>query len=362
MNLMNTENNWSRWLLMPLSLLYGVGVGSRLFLYQMGVLRPTSFDIPVISVGNLTVGGSGKTPHIEYLIRLLQPYIQVATLSRGYGRKTEGFWIVEPQHTAEEVGDEPLQFKRKFPDIQVAVGENRALSIPTMIQKKWDTQAILLDDAFQHLQVNPYLNILLSEYREPFYEDFLVPSGRLREWRQGYRRADIIIMSKCPTNLTPENRRQTIQKINPYPHQRIYFSTIQYGMPYSYFDPNYVLELTSSVNILLLCAIARADYLVDYVKEKVRAVKTMEFDDHRNFTNYDIAQMHQAMRNLSDSGMKNVFLLTTEKDAVRLAKHHDYLVQNNIHPFIIPIEVAFLFGEKEKFDKDIQQTLLDFKV
>ena len=189
-------------LLSPFAILFGIGVAFKNILYRVGLLKGLRFSIPVINLGNLTVGGAGKTPHTEYLIRLLKEYITVSTLSRGYGRSTKGYLHVHAGNTADQVGDEPLQYKRKFPDITVAVCESRSLGIPKLIQHNPNVQSILLDDAYQHRSVEPALNILLTEHDHRFTHDFLLPVGRLREWRSAYKRADRIIVTKCPHDLS----------------------------------------------------------------------------------------------------------------------------------------------------------------
>lgn len=348
-----------RILLLPFSLLYGLIISLRGFFYRIGLLRASSFDIPVISVGNLSVGGAGKTPHIEYLIRLLSPYIHVGTLSRGYKRKTDGFWIVQPNHTAEQVGDEPLQFRRKFRDIQVAVGESRILAIPQMIMDKSDLQVILLDDAFQHLAVKPGLNILLTEFSHPFTRDYLMPSGRLREWRSAYQRADIIIVTKCPAEMTELQRDAMIHEIHPYPHQRVYFSYYRYGEPYHILKPSQKITLTADLDVLLVCAIARADYLLEYLEPRVNEVNIVEFEDHHYFSNYDVGRFQGILNNMESP---NKIILTTEKDAMRLELHRAYLEETQMPVYALPVEVAFHFGDASRFDEDIRRFLLDFKV
>ncbi len=365
-------NFFSKILLSPFALVYGIVVSLRGFLYRSNLMRSSRFDIPTICVGNLSVGGSGKTPHIEYLIRLLQPYINVSVLSRGYKRKTEGFRMVEPENDVTEVGDEPLQFKRKYPSVPVAVGEKRAYAIPQMLYRNPEIQAILLDDAFQHLAVRPYLNILLTEFNEPFTRDYLLPAGRLRDWRHTYRRADIIVVTKCPFHLENVEKQRFINEINPYPYQRIYFSFYDYGTPYSIFNttpsvfsvgeqassPQFV-DLDMDTTVLLVCAIAKADYLVEYLSSKVKSVQTMEFEDHRVFSNYDVAQFKRLFDDMS--GHKKI-IITTEKDATRLELHKDYLIENQMVIYAIPIEVNFHFNEKETFNNDIKKMLLDFKI
>jgi tetraacyldisaccharide 4'-kinase len=199
-----------RILLSPLALLFGIGVAIKSLAYKSGLLKGVSFSIPVINVGNLTVGGSGKTPHIEYLIRLLSPYLPVGTLSRGYKRKTKGFMLIRPGFNSDQAGDEPLLYARKYPGIAVSVCESRSIGIPKLLQSRPQTRVVLLDDAFQHRAINPNLNILLTEYDEPFYKDWLLPAGRLREWRGGYKRADLIIVTKCPADLPSEERDKRI--------------------------------------------------------------------------------------------------------------------------------------------------------
>lgn len=350
-------------LLSPLALLYGIGVGIRSFLYRTNLLKSSKFDIPLICVGNISTGGTGKTPHIEYLIKTLSPYIQVSVLSRGYKRKTEGFKIVEENNSALEVGDEPLQFKRKYPSVPVAVGEKRAYAIPQLLYRYPNIQLILLDDAFQHLAVRPYLNILLTEYSQPFPSDYLLPAGNLRDWRQSYRRADIIVVTKCPLEESKVKHQELLTAIQAYPHQRVYFSYYDYGQHYPIFPTNEAgsmpHDLDKETDVLLICGIAKSSYLVDYLSSKVKSVTTMAFEDHRLFTNYDIAQLKSVYDNMSS---KNKVIITTEKDATRLELHKDYIIENQLNIFAIPIEFNFHFDEKQAFNDDIKQALLNFKV
>lgn len=346
-------------LLFPFALLYGVGVSLRNFLFQSKVIRSVTFDVPVISVGNLSVGGAGKTPQIEYLIELLQPYINVATLSRGYKRKTEGFIAVQPEHTALQVGDEPLQYKRKYPDVFVTVGEDRAFAIPKLMMQKPDTQVILLDDAFQHRAVTPHLNILLTEYAKPYYEDFLLPVGRLREWTSGAKRADVIIITKCPNVMTEEDKNRIIKGLNPEARQRVFFSYYDYPRaPYYILNSQYSANLHPKLDILMVSGIARADYLIDWLNPKVNSVRLMEFADHHFFTNSDIGQIKRVFDSIES---ENKIILTTEKDAVRFQLHFDYLVKEQIPIFALPTKVAFHFNENETFNKMIKDFLLEFR-
>lgn len=348
-----------RVLMSPFALLYGVGVSFRNFLYNNGVLKPVEFNLPVIAVGNLSMGGAGKTPHIEYLVRLLKDYVNVATLSRGYKRKTKGFLEVYPNHNAETVGDEPLQFKRKFPDVMVTVSESRAFGIPEIVKRREDMQVVLLDDAFQHRSVQPGLNILLTEYAHPFTKDYLLPAGRLREWRSAYQRADVIIISKCPRDPQLIEKDQLLQDIHPLPHQKIFFSYYDYQIPYYLFDHRYGLKMTDDLEVLLISAIARTEYLTDYLEQQIGRVSSLEYEDHHTFTNYDIAQLHRNFEHLP--GPKKA-IITTEKDAMRLEAHREYLLQHRLPIFALPVEVKFHFGTGPLFDQMIRDYLLEFRV
>lgn len=346
-------------LLSPFAVLYGIGISLRNFLYQSKVIRSITFDIPVIAVGNLSVGGAGKTPHIEYLIELLQPYLNVATLSRGYKRKTEGFIAVQIEHTAIQVGDEPLQYKRKYPDVFVTVGEDRAFAIPKLMMQKPDTQVVLLDDAFQHRAVTPNLNILLTEYSRPYYDDSLLPVGRLREWANGAKRADVIIVTKCPISITESDKMRLIKGLNPEARQRIFFSYYDYPRaPYYILNSQYTANLHPKLDILMVSGIARADYLIDTLNAKVNSVRLMEFADHHFFSNSDVAQIKRVFDSIES---ENKIILTTEKDAVRFQLHNDYLIKEQLPIFALPTKVAFHFNENEIFDKMIKEFLLEFR-
>lgn len=354
-----TQNRLAQFLLAPFSLLYGAGIWLREWMYRQGLLKSIAFSLPIISVGNLSVGGSGKTPHIEYLIRLLRDYLEVATLSRGYRRKTHGFLEVAPRMNAEQVGDEPLQFKRKFPDIMVTVAENRVDAVPQIVGARPDIELILLDDAFQHRAIQPGMQILLTEYERPFTRDWLLPSGRLREWRKGYRRADIIIVSKCPPDLSAEQAGALRREIAPLPQQQVYFSYYEYQAPYYLFDGRYRLNWHPELEVLLISAIAGTDYLKQYLQDKIAGIHSLEYADHHFFTKYDMANLDRGFRELES---KQKIILTTEKDATRLLLHQDFLKAQRLPIFVLPIEVRFLFDEGAAFDARIREFLLNFKI
>lgn len=347
-----------RLLMSPLALLYGLGVSAHQGLYRMGLLKSTSFSIPVLGVGNLTVGGAGKTPHVEYLIRWLQNYLEVSILSRGYKRTTKGFREVLPGSLVDEVGDEPLQFKRKFPQTGVFVCESRVLGIPHILRTRPESQVILLDDAFQHRAVKPGINLLLTEYDNLFTDDFLLPVGRLREWRRAYRRADAIVVSKCPPNLSPSERDRILAQIKPSTGQLCFFSHFMYGKLYHMLYPSVRLQLHQQLSVILISAIARTETLVKHVQDHVHFVKSIEYGDHHNFSNYEVAQMREQYEKME--GEQKV-IVTTEKDAVRLEKHRVYLQQHQLPIFVLPVAVTF--GDDEpRFRAYIQDFLLNFKV
>lgn len=345
-------------LLAPFSFLFGLGVSFRNFLYRKELLKGIEFNIPVVAVGNLSLGGAGKTPHIEYLVRLLKDYVNIATLSRGYKRKTKGFKVVHPKNTAEQVGDEPLQFKRKFPDIEVAVAEDRSFAIPELLKWNGDLQIVLLDDAFQHRSIKPGLNILLTQFNLPFTRDYLLPSGRLREWRSAYERADVIIVTKCPLDVNEQEKQELITEINPFSHQKVYFSYYDYNTPYFIFNRQYVAPLQKDWDVLLISAIAGTEYLRGYLEEMVNSVTALEYEDHHYFTKFDIGRLKAHFEGIDS---KKKIILTTEKDATRLELHKDYIIKNQLPVFALPVEVKFLFEEGEQFDEQVRQYLLGFK-
>lgn len=301
-------------------------------------------------MGNLTAGGTGKTPHIEYLIFLLQYVYRVATLSRGYGRSSHGFVLAENNTLATQIGDEPRQFKRKYPETIVSVGEDRILAIPKILDARPDTDVILLDDAFQHRSVKPGLSVLLTEYNSPFTRDNLLPLGWLREPKSSYHRADIIIVTKCPLTLTEAERNSMVAEIKPFKYQKVYFSTIQYGPLYSFYDANYRVQLNDGVTALLVCGIAKYAELQAYLEQKAQKVYVRDFSDHHQFDRYDLESIRETYNNL---GTDRKVMITTEKDAARLEEHRDWFLQNKIEIFVQPIAVSFLNGDAEKFNADI---------
>lgn len=342
----------------PFSFLYGMVISLRNLFYEAKLLRSTSFSLPIINVGNLSMGGTGKTPHMEYLIKLLTPYINVATLSRGYKRKTKGFRLVQVGDNAKTAGDEPLQFKRKFQHIPVAVSESRNIGIPTILKHHPETHSILLDDAFQHRSVIPGLNILLTQYAEPFFNDYLLPLGTLREPRKSYERADLIVVTKCPETLTDSEKEAYVKQLSPTKRQQVFFSKYKYHDPYFIHDRNTRIKLSEETHVILISAIAKVDYLQDYLESVTHLDNVVKFEDHHYFTDLELEQFKKIYENI---GEENAFFLTTEKDAMRLDLHRDFLIKHNIPVFVLPIEVEFL-DDEEGFQEAVKEFLQEFKV
>lgn len=351
--------NWLiKILVLPFALLYGIGVSINNYLYQKNILKSITFSLPVISIGNLNVGGSGKSPHVEYLIKLLDPFIKVAVISRGYGRKSSGFKMVNVRDKAEQTGDEPLQIKRKNPQIPVAVSESRAMGIPKLLGKNMSIQTILMDDGFQHREVNPALNLLLTEYNDLYTDDYLLPFGKLREWRSGAKRADAIIVTKTQEDLSFEQAEAIKKRLNPKKGQAVFFSYLTYGRAYYMFDPRKKMVENPGGEAILLTGIANPSPLIAYFSEKVDKLHSLAFSDHHQYKPYDMSQLKKMYDQLE---MKIRFVVTTEKDAVRLEPHAQFLAENKIAVFIQAIEVRFHSFANPHFDDYIKNFLLSFK-
>ncbi len=347
-----------RMLMAPFALLYGIGVALRNGLYRMGLLKEISFNVPVISIGNLTMGGAGKTPHVEYLVEWLQEYIHVAVLSRGYKRKTKGFLTVGVNHSAQDVGDEPLQYKRKFPSSHIYVSESRVLGIPKIIAQEPATQVVLLDDAFQHRSVKPGLNILLTTYQDLFVYDYLLPMGRLREWRQAYKRADVVVVTKCPRMIAASERALIEQKIAPRPYQQLLYSTYEYKRLYHLLYPSVTMTMRSDMHALVISAIANSDFLLSYLETQLGEVKIIEYEDHHAFTRYEMGHLRNEFAKLEGD---QKIIITTEKDATRLEPHLEFLRKEQMPVFVLPVFVSF--GDDDaRFKQIVQSYLLSFKV
>lgn len=344
----------NRWLL-PFSWLYGLAVIIRNELFELNILKTRRFDIPVISVGNITVGGSGKTPHVEYLIRLLKDKMKVAVLSRGYKRKSRGYVLAGNNTPMREIGDEPYQMKIKFPDIRVAVDKKRCEGIDrlTTDEETKDTDVILLDDAFQHRYVQPGINILLVDYHRLIIYDKLLPAGRLREPLSGKHRADIVIITKCPDTLNPIDYRVLSKAMGLYPFQQLYFTKLEYCPLEPIFHKGLSIPLTEirGKNVLLLTGIASPRQLETDINAYTgnNALTMLSFPDHHSFTQKDIRRINEAFAGIEAPRM----IITTEKDQARLMGVETLSddVKDNI--YALPIKVRFMLDKEETFNKKI---------
>jgi tetraacyldisaccharide 4'-kinase len=344
-----------RYLLLPVTWVYGSIIWLRNKLYDKNILKSSSFNFPVICVGNLATGGTGKTPMTEYLIRLLKDKYKTATLSRGYKRKTVGFAIADTGTTALEIGDEPMQFHQKFPDITVAVGEERVVAIPQLLHERPDTELIILDDAFQHRQVRAGLNIILTDCNNLYTRDLILPAGDLRDVRSSSKRADMIIVTKCRADLSETERNAIIKEINPSNRQTVYFTTIVYGRSYHLFTRE-TLDISADCGILLVCGIANPGPLKKYLAENADSYDMLRYADHHIFHSNDLNDIKQQYDKI-DTAKKIV--LTTEKDAVRLEKFENELKDFPI--YVIPIEHEFLFNEADRFKSSVTAFINNFK-
>ncbi len=322
--------------------MYGGIMQFRNYLYDRDLRKSFHFDSCVISVGNLSVGGSGKTPMTEYLIRMFSKKYEVSTLSRGYGRKTRGFRMARENDSAGTIGDEPFQYFTKFSDIHVAVGERRALAIPFILAEEPGTDIILMDDAYQHRSVLPDFQILVTEFSRPFYNDHVMPSGRLREKRKGARRADAIVITKCPDELDVSIQAQMRKETGRYaPGVPLYFTAINYGLPVAasgVFKKNQPL--------VMVTGIADPAPLASHLQKQYEVREHLQFPDHHSFSKSDIEKISKRL------GSNNAALVTTEKDLMRLRESGIWEELNSFTILYVPIEVRFLH-DRDKFDAEL---------
>ena len=341
-------NEW----LLPLSWLYGLGVKIRNMLFEIGILHSESFDVPVISVGNITVGGTGKTPHVEYLIDLLKDKAKVAVLSRGYKRRTRGFVIADDKATARTVGDEPLQMKRKYgDDITVAVDRKRCHGIRQLLSEEKDIDVILLDDAFQHRYVKPGVNILLVDYHRLIIYDKLLPAGRLREPLSGKNRADIVIVTKCPHDLKPMEYRVITKAMNLFPFQRLYFTCLDYRNITPVFGGEEcpLDSIGKDFHILLLTGIASPRQMIEDLSPRCPNITPLTFGDHHAFTSSDVTLINNTFASMPKPKM----IVTTEKDATRLIGLDGLSEDVREAMFALPVKIRFMLGQEESFNEKI---------
>jgi tetraacyldisaccharide 4'-kinase len=340
-------------LLYPLSLIWGMITGIRNFLYDSEVLKSVEFHLPVICVGNITVGGTGKTPHTEYIADLLRKNFKVATLSRGYKRKSRGFRMASSLSHVNDIGDEPMQIFRKFPDVLVTVDRSRVHGVNRILAEVPAIEVIILDDAFQHRQITPGFSILLSDFERLIVRDHMMPYGSLRESIGNIRRADIIIISKSPENISPIQRRIIVKEIDKAPYQNLYFTTMAYKDPLPVFevisheDKKPDLSKPENCGIVLITGIANPLPLKEYLQKSFKEIIHLSFPDHYNFREKDIETISSAYQNLKSPFR---YLITTEKDAVRLREFTNIAEPLKSALFYIPIGIYFLNDDKDEFD------------
>ena len=341
-------NDW----LLPFSWIYGSIVRFRNWLFDMGLKKSKSFSIPIISVGNITVGGSGKTPHVEYLIRLLHDKAKIAVLSRGYKRKSHGYVLAEESTTMPEIGDEPFQMHQKFSDIYVAVDAKRARGIENLQNDEAtkDVDVVLLDDAFQHRYVKPGINILLVDYHRLIIYDKMLPAGRLREPLSGKNRADIVIITKCPKDLKPMEFRVLTKAMDLYPFQKLYFTSIDYDTPKGVFEEKQIeLDKLQDYHVLLLTGIASPKQMEHDLKPMTKDITNLSFGDHHSFKGKDIDRINETFESMPEPRI----IITTEKDAVRLRETEGLYEKVKSNIYELPIKVSFMLDQQDNFNEKI---------
>ena len=347
-------NEW----LTPLSWLYGIGVAFRNMLFDMGILKSRSYDIPIIDIGNLTVGGTGKTPHTEHLIRLLSQSYRVAVLSRGYKRKSTGYVLATEESRVTDIGDEPWQMKQKFPNVYVAVDKNRRRGIERLCndEKTRDVEVILLDDAYQHRYVQPGINILLVDYHRMITEDRLLPAGRLREPKEAKNRANMVIVTKCPHDIKPMGFRIIQKSLSLMPYQKLYFSTYRYGRLKSIFgqEERTLEDISPQESVLLLTGIASPEQMRIDLQQHTSNITLLSYPDHHYFKPSDIQCINDRFAALPSPKS----IVTTEKDATRLRCVEGLSEEVRKALYVLPIEVEIMRNEDTNFTEKIKGYVL----
>lgn len=345
-------------ILFPLSILYRLGVNFRNWMFDVGILTSKKYDIPIVSIGNITVGGTGKTPHTEYMLSLLSPLMKVAMLSRGYKRKTKGFVLADKNSTSQTIGDEPYQIKKKFNNVIVAVDEDRCRGIDNLLNGVHgkELEAIVLDDAYQHRYVEPGINILLTDFNRLITDDTLLPAGRLREPASNKKRAHIVIVTKCPDAIKPIEIRVMSKNLNLLPYQHLYFTKYAYADFIPVFDEAKGKDIskkrlaTDTYDILLVTGIVSQLHLAMHLMKYANQLKSMEYPDHHNFSQKDFQEIESQFLSMEN---KNKIIVTTEKDASRLLSNSNVSQTIKESLYYIPIKVEFLFEEGKDFNEQI---------
>lgn len=341
-----------RILLLPFTLLYGLGILLRNLLYSSGVFTRMDFDFPIVCVGNLSAGGTGKTPHIEWLLANLPPQLKAAILSRGYLRKSSGYILADAHSTAADIGDEPMQMKHKFPDVPVASCENRVLGVPQLLADAPDTNLLLMDDGFQHLGIRAGFNMVLTPAASPFYKDWLLPFGRLREFRNGYKRAQAIVVTKCEEGMSKHEQEEMIRAIEPLPEQEVYFTGIKYSHALHPVFEGASIQSNEikDYSILAFAGIADPDLFTRFIKITGHLHHFIRFNDHHTFTEKELKDLIERFELIQS---KKKILLTTEKDAKRIQSHPQKAVLEKLPFYYLPIEIFFINDDGQKLIQSI---------
>ena len=341
----------NKWLL-PLSWIYGSVVKLRNTMFDIGILKSRTFDVPVISVGNITVGGTGKTPHVEYLVGMMKDRFHVAVLSRGYKRKSKGFVVADSQTAITDIGDESYQMKQKFPDVTVAVDKNRCHGIETLVDNDQQLDAVLLDDAFQHRYVKPGINILLVDYHRLIIYDKLLPAGRLREPLKGKDRADIVIVTKCPKGLKPMEYRVITKAMDLYPYQQLFFTSLEYGALYPILATQaepFGIEQLQGRHAIVLSGIASPEQMMHDLSPHCSDLVPLTFSDHHRFRAKDVRLINDTFDKLPQPRC----IVTTEKDAARLTTVEGLSDDVRSHIFALPLTIRFMQEQQDHFNNHI---------
>lgn len=360
----NTNTNiLIKGVLFLLAWFYGLGVAFRNFLFETKVLKSERFHIPVISVGNLTVGGTGKTPMVEYLLGLLGSRGKVAMLSRGYKRKTSGFVLADGTVTAREIGDEPMQIYKKFPDVAVAVDGNRRRGIKKLLRTYGSSlYAVVLDDAYQHRYVTPMVNILLVDYNRPIYEDYLLPAGQLREPFGAKERARMVVVTKCPDDVKPIDLRVMTKRLELTPHQDLFFTSIVYHEPIGVFNNGLRMDNLEECQAIVMAGVEEPEPLLKKIQAQVSRASLIKFRDHHDFTEADLDRVLHEWEKLPKGACA---LFTTEKDASRLLSNNEIrknkYADMRDHLFYVPIGIRFLFDKEEDFERKLSTYVKEMK-
>ncbi|NMC37669.1 MAG: tetraacyldisaccharide 4'-kinase [Bacteroidales bacterium] len=343
-------------LLYPPALIFGLITAIRNYLYDSGILSSTEFGIPVICIGNITVGGTGKTPHVEYLAALLRKEFRIAVLSRGYKRRSAGFRIASPGSGACDIGDEPLQIALKFPDIIVAVDNDRVNGVENLLKNYPDIDAIILDDGFQHRKIKPGFSILLTDYHQPMQEDFMLPYGNLRESIKNIKRADMVVITKAPPDISMEDLNKTAANLNEIFRKKVFITSLSYEIPQKLFEnstgerPETEGNNSDQTGAVVITGIASPDPFVSFARNRFSETIHLNFPDHHNFTEKDMRKIIKAYESLK-TPYKSV--VTTEKDSVRLRELAGIPDHIKEALYYIPVRITFPAGEKNEFDNII---------